>query len=275
MINLEDPALIARFNAVAAATEPLTAMSTPIFINCFNRVTPLRRLVDWLLHAGQQRIVLLDNVSTYPPLLRYYEELGSEPRVTVVRLPLNFGHVSLWACGILHRLNWSQPYVYTDPDVLPDDNCPKDFIGRFATILGRHPTIMKAGFGLIIDDLPDCYRFRNEVQAWEKQFWDIRVATDEYLAPIDTTFALYRGGNIIWDQPTFEAAKHNAVRTGAPYLARHLDWYIDSDHPSTELEYYRAHTLPGATSWSLEALPANVAHDIEMARRGARMIRMP
>ena len=33
----------------------------PIIINCRDRVTPLRKLVEWLERANHQTIVLLDN----------------------------------------------------------------------------------------------------------------------------------------------------------------------------------------------------------------------
>ena len=47
-----------------------------------------------------------------------------------------------------------------------------------------------------------------------------------------------------------------ALRTGAPYLARHLGWYEDSAHPSDELLHYRAHADPLTTNWEGERAPA-------------------
>ena len=43
----------------------------PVIINSFNRLGSLRRLVGWLLRAGQQKIVIIDNASRYQPLLDY------------------------------------------------------------------------------------------------------------------------------------------------------------------------------------------------------------
>ncbi len=134
---------------------------------------------------------------------------------------------------------------------------------------------MKVGFGLKIDDIPDCYKFKDDVIVWEKQFWDIPVGPGFYLAPIDTTFALYRGGPFIWTPQLVEESKLRSIRTGAPYIARHLDWYTDSNHPTEEHVFYRAHAVPGITTWSLDALPPNVAQDVEFARKGARMIPLP
>ena len=49
-------------------------MNCPIFINCRDRITCLSVLVDWLEKAGHENIYLLDNDSSYPPLLEYYEQ---------------------------------------------------------------------------------------------------------------------------------------------------------------------------------------------------------
>jgi hypothetical protein len=46
--------------------------STPIFVNCRDRLESLLALLDFLERAGQEQIYLLDNDSTYPPLLEYY-----------------------------------------------------------------------------------------------------------------------------------------------------------------------------------------------------------
>ena len=129
--------------------------------------------------------------------------------------------------------------------------------------------MLKAGFGLRIDDLPSCYRFRAEVQEWEKQFWEIAIGEGQYHAPIDTTFALYRGGK--WDSNASLAAKYRAVRTGQPYLARHLDRYMDSDHKTEEQLYYQAHAIPEMTNWSGAELTNNFKYDIAKVRQGMPM----
>ena len=69
--------------------------SLPIFINCRDRVTPLRDLVAWLERAGHQRIILVDNDSTYEPLLEFYEQSPHE----VVRLGQNLIVLTRYANG--------------------------------------------------------------------------------------------------------------------------------------------------------------------------------
>lgn len=272
MNDLASQMIKQRFYALFPPGSAFPPAAVPIFINSFNRLNGLRRLVDWLLDSGHRRIVLLDNCSTYPPLLRYFETLEEDQRITVVRLDKNFGQYAIWTSGIFDRLNWDAAFAYSDPDVLPDAHCPSDFIAHFDDVLARHPWAMKAGFGLLTDDIPDSYKFRDEVLTWEKQFWDVPVGFMEFRAPIDSTFALYRREAVHWNFQATEDAKYMAIRTGAPYVARHLDWYIDSDHPTEEQIYYREKAIPGITNWSLEALPDNVQRDIDLVRHGVRII---
>jgi hypothetical protein len=188
-------------------------------------VTPLLALIDYLERAGCERIHLLDNDSTYPPLLEYYERTPH----TVIRLGENYGSKALWQSGVLDQLGIDGQYAYSDPDVIPIEECPLDAVDYFAEVLARYPGHSKAGFGLKFDDLPDHFRNKDKVVAWESKFWQRMIAPRLYDAPIDTTFALYRGT---------EHAPNTAIRTGYPYLLRHTTWYWDSDNLSEENRYY-------------------------------------
>jgi hypothetical protein len=218
-------------------------MSVPIIVNCRDRLGPLRLLVDYLERAGHERIVLLDNDSAYPPLLEY---LDATPH-RVIRLGVNAGPLAPWTHGVFDTLAIDGPFVYTDPDVVPDENCPLDALDYFAEVLAAYPDRVKAGFGLRIDDLPATYGHRADVEKWEAQFWRRRLAPRLFDAAIDTTFALYR--------TTAPHAYSPAVRTGYPYVARHLTWYLDDDGLTDEELFYRARSKPEIVNWSRESLP--------------------
>lgn len=47
----------------------------PIFINARDRLGVMKKLIDWLLDAGYRNLIILDNNSTYPPLLEYYNNI--------------------------------------------------------------------------------------------------------------------------------------------------------------------------------------------------------
>lgn len=206
----------------------------PIFINCHNRLHSLQRLVDWLLGAGYRRIYLLDNVSTYPPLLAYYETICQDPRVTLVKLPRNFGYRALWHSGILHQLDIRTPYVYTDPDVLPVEDCPKGLVARLYQVLRRYPFIDKVGPGLMVDDVPEGV----DVQV-ERSYCHVPVEEEVFFAPCDTTFALYA--------PLYYYTNFMSLRTRGRLLLRHLPWYLDRAHLPEDEQYYVDHADGSST----------------------------
>jgi Methyltransferase domain len=236
----------------------------PVIINCRDRLRSLVELVDYLERAGQNRIYLLDNDSAYPPLLEYLAHSPHE----VVRLGRNAGRLSPWESNLFDELGISGRFVFTDPDIVPDERCPLDAIDYFGEILDTYPEREKAGFGLRIDDIPDTYKFKQEVVIWESQFWERRLAPRVYDAPIDTTFALYH-----------RPAPHRfdrAVRTGFPYVARHTPWYFDDRSLPEDEAFYRGRSEgEDVNYWGREtllpALAAGIAARETLARPGARM----
>lgn len=223
----------------------------PVFINTRDRVAALSALVEWLERAGTERIVLVDNASTYPPLLAY---LDRSPHA-VVRLKENLGQNAPWRGRVIEQfVGPDERYVETDPDVVPDENCPPDAVAHFSALLDRYPDVDKVGFGLRIDDLPDHYQHAEAVRRWERAFWRDEAEPGVFRAPIDTTFALYR--------PRRPPAMEPALRTGPPYVARHLPWYANSSRPDRELRYYLAHAQPGINNWDDERIAERVANHI-------------
>jgi len=221
-------------------------MSTdvPAFLIVRDRLTPLIELVGWLERAGLEEIWLIDNDSTYPPLLDY---LASTTHA-VVRTGRNLGHRSPWLSGAVQRHAHGRQFVVSDPDVVPDPNCPLDAPEHFATLLDRYPEIDKVGFGLRIDDLPDHYPLASAVRAWEERFWRDEAESGVFRADVDTTFALYRA----LDRRHVDAW---ALRTGAPYVARHTPWYIDPEQLSGEDRWYRERADRSTANWDRDELP--------------------
>jgi hypothetical protein len=221
----------------------------PIFINSFNRLSCLQRLLEWLCAAGHRRIFVVDNASTYAPLLDYLDKVDRHAVATVIRLPANAGHQALWASGLLDRLGVTSEYVYTDPDVVPADFCPSDLVGFLQAVVDENPEILVAGLGLRLDDIPDNYPHKAAVMAWERQFWLRPVAPGLFRAGIDTTFALYRPG-------AGHTGAGRSIRTGWPYLASHEGWYIDHQRPTDEDAHYWGSVKPGTSHWSVPEMPA-------------------
>ena len=219
-------------------------MTVPVFIPVRDRREPLEPLIAWLERAGLDEIWLIDNASTYEPMLDYLE---STPH-RVVRLDVNLGHRSPWLSGTVQRQAHDRAFIVTDPDVVPDETCPLDAVEYFAAVLERHGDLHKVGFGLRIDDLPDHYPLADAVRAWEARFWTDEIEPGVYRADIDTTFALYR-------PITGRHREDLAARTGPPYVARHLPWYSDHGRLTDEERFYRAHADPAISNWDRDRLP--------------------
>jgi hypothetical protein len=201
----------------------------PIIINNFNRLDSMRQLIESLEKRGYTNIFIIDNLSTYQPLLEYYNTC----KYTVFRLESNIGMNALWGSGLIKKFR-NDYFVYTDSDMVPVDECPDDFLDFFLQTLKKHRLAQKVGFSLKIDDLPDCYAMKDTVISEEQKYF--RYQHDEllYWAPIATTFALYR--------PRAKRIHGNyyieMYRTGYPYMAVHLPWYMDSKNPDQESIYY-------------------------------------
>lgn len=221
------------------AHEVVDFKQIPIIINNYNRLSCLLKLISVLESKGYHNIHILDNNSSYQPLLDYYKSCPYK----VYRFSTNFGYLSFWKSGIYKEFH-NQYFVYTDSDVVPIDTCPDDFMQYFYQLMKKYPRASKVGFGLSINDLPDYFKDKQKVMAWEQQFWQKKLEKDVYRAPIDTTFALYRpnvkGGAYFHDF---------MIRTGGAYIAKHLPWYNNSNNLSDEDQFYLT-AVSTSTHWS-------------------------
>lgn len=213
--------------------------SIPIVINNRNRHTTLKQLIDSLETNGYRNIYILDNQSSWPPLLEYYRTLP----YPVIRLGGNYGYNALEKIPLYKKIRKGY-FVYTDSDVVPADNCPADFMKHFLSLLQHHHDVQKVGFSLKIDDLPEHFADREKILAFEGGYFSKPLGDGLYEAPIDTTFALHRPYALI-----STVGGYKMIRTGAPYEARHLPWYNNSMQLTAEEQYYIDHVEIG-TQWS-------------------------
>jgi hypothetical protein len=88
----------------------------------------------------------------------------------------------------------------------------------------------KVALGIKIDDLPNHYRYKNQVIRNESVWWKESVEQDVYLADTDTTFSLLRN---IGDNPfrSLRIARKD-------FICRHIPFYIDLDNLDEEEKYY-------------------------------------
>jgi hypothetical protein len=95
--------------------ELLLRRSLPVVINSFNQFTYLKNLFDKLEADGFRNFIIVDNCSTYPPLLAYYDHLNVSGRAAVVMYGENKGPHFFHMKGV-YKLFGSLPHIFTDPD---------------------------------------------------------------------------------------------------------------------------------------------------------------
>ena len=177
-------------------------------------------MLDWLPRYGYKNITIIDNHSDYEPLLSFYETCPYK----VMRMDKNYGHTVFFTAPCFFWKRLFSFYIITDPDIQPIEECPNNFAEVFMKAMYRYPYFHRVGFSLKIDDIPDEYYLKNEVIAWEQQFYETLMSHSPctlYNAVVDTTFAL--ASPVIYQ---LLSIRIKGMRTGVPYQARHLPWYV-------------------------------------------------
>lgn len=211
--------------------------SIPIFIINYNRLSYVKRFIEQLESFGLTNISIVDNCSTYPPLLEYYKTIPYK----VFYMDKNYGYMVFWKHEMFKKFR-NNFYVVSDPDLEFVSECPDDFLDVFVEKLSRYPFVRKVGFSLKIDDLP-INDFTENIIKWERQYYRTKISSENmYCAGIDTTFAVYLPDPLVKRQKFLRA-----FRMDSPYQVRHLPWYKDENNLTEEDIYYSEHKTNG---WS-------------------------
>jgi hypothetical protein len=196
------------------------------FVLNYNRLTLTRRMVDYLANFDELDLFIVDNNSTYEPLMEYYAETPH----SVIHLPENYGSWVMWSSGILDGLvPEGELYLVTDPD-LDMEGVPDDWLGELKE--GLKHGFGKCGIGLRIDDLPDT-EIGRQAREWETPHWAHPVENGRfYKASTLSTLCVCQVRELTLP----------SVRTNTPYLARHTPWYYTSlkEVPEDELYYMQS-----------------------------------
>lgn len=195
----------------------------------FNRLSYPKNMAEFL-SDNNINVILIDNASTYQPLLDWYEKCSYK----VYRLKENLGHKCLYKSGILTEYK-EQHYILTDHD-LDISGVPRDFVD----VLMKgfiNPNVIKSGLSLEINDLPE-NEYAKKAYDWEINFWNRPIDSNGfYHSEVDTTFAIYDRNREYYEFPETDAF-FRAVRSPRPYVARHLPWYNTVDNITEEEMYY-------------------------------------
>lgn len=225
-------------------------MTIPLFVFSKDRLDCLKKSLASYRHIGTPiSIIIHDTGTTYEPTLEYLHSLDREgiyvrwhshpdPHVPFQAMT----ETVKWYCDQYHP----PFYVVTDPDIELDRPRP-DLLNAYSHLLESIATTC-VGPWLRTDDFPDHYPFKQYMRDCENSVlrggdgslpYGSETIRFKY-APIDTTFAMYRG-SFTWHR------LNSGLRVYAPFQARHLDWYLDPSHlPEDQLYYIR--TAPSIAS---------------------------
>ena len=228
-----------------------------VFIISFNRVTWLPDMVrDIFAMDNVGEVYIIDNASTYAPLLEYYENTPAK----VIYLDRNLGHKSPWLSDVISQLA-TPYYVVTDPDLSLSGvprNCLTHLLKGYERY--KHLHINKVGLALEIKDLPKT-KHTEFVRDFEfNNMWRRPLDPEFFHATCDTTFALYNKNKFIWDvDPANHLDFTHAIRSNYPYVAKHMPWYDDPENPSQEDMFVWSVLRLDSAGWTSEkAIQAGV-----------------
>jgi hypothetical protein len=196
------------------------------------------------LQKYSTNIYIIDNKSTYPPLVAYLKSI--ENQVNVLYMPENYGHRVYMRDEIL-KLGGDK-YIITDPDLLLNPNLPQNFIDILSELSDKYK-IGKIGFALDITNNINNNLIASDnkmsVIEWESRYWSDKIDNKEYEiynAEIDTTFVLintkYYDGSL------------TGIRVAGNFTCVHIPWLNNYENNllDGELSYYRSNNL--STTWA-------------------------
>lgn len=217
-----------------------------VFITVWDRFSWLIPLAKDFSAAGLE-VILIDNKSTYPPLLEWYKTCPYE----VIWMDDNYGPWAFFTTDLYKKFT-DRYFMISDSDY-DISKVPKDFVKVLMTGLEESKErVWKSGLGFEINDLPE-NQYTGYIIQHESRFWKRSQLTQKgyYRCYIDLGIAIYdrsRRG----DDPIKESKNgswYDAVHAPAPYVTRHLDWYLTKENIRKEDIYY-LENVPAHYGWA-------------------------
>ena len=217
-------------------------MTVPLYIPTFNNPTYTRNFLNQVDGLNFSQIIILDNKSTYQPMIDLLAQIDS--KYEVIRLEENYGP---------HYILRNPEYYKTLPDIFslsdPDVEFPKNISGNFQEEMIKIGIKYRFGKVWFAIEVPSENEFLELVvnldgklrnmHEWEQQFWQNEIDKTTSGDPIfqttlDTQFAIY---NKEFFNPE---ERYKALRIGGKYTSKHLGFYKESIVPKEESDFYRS-----------------------------------
>jgi len=193
----------------------------PIVVIVYNQLYFIKNFINQLKKYDNP-IIILDNNSSYGPLLEYYKELKNQlgTRIDIHILEENYG---IGATEVIKDI-LPDVYILSDPDLELNPRMPYNFSEILYNLSNKYQA-SKLCLALDIsekDKFVGCKKYEktSTIYNWEKQFWERPIADSQYElydSPIDgaTTFFL-KNRNI---------DEKRQIRIAGDFTAKHLPWY--------------------------------------------------
>lgn len=218
----------------------INKQNIPIIIIAYNNLTFVQNFINQISHLPNP-IIIVDNNSSYKPLLQYYETLKkSNKKVEIKNLTTNYGHGVYY----IRKDLFPEVYILSDPDLELNKKMPTN-VSEILYNLSEKYKKFKVGLCLDISDSNLFLPTNNyngapnmSIEKWEKQFWEKKLNDPNYElydAAIDTTFTL-----VNWKY--FKNNVYEAIRIGNQFTAKHLPWYdqyMNTHIPKHELKFMK------------------------------------
>jgi hypothetical protein len=204
----------------------------PIVLTNMNRFTTTKKMVEDLFRMnGNSKISIIDNASTYPPLLEWYKEI--EKDVNIIRNSNNLGPWTFFYGGTYSTIP-DEYYIYSDADLELNPNMPYNWQEIMLEYINKYER--KASLALRLDDIPDDYEFKNKILNHQSVCWYESGEPDVYKAITDMTFTMDKKSS---------GHRYESVRLAGDFACRHIPWYVDLNNIDEEEKYYLEHINRG------------------------------
>lgn len=221
----------------------LIKKNMPVVVIGYNQYTYIKNMVAQL-EKYTSDIIVVDNNSTYKPLVDYYEK---DFKYTLLKQKRNYGHTVFKQSFVQNLVG--DIYILTDPDLEFNPKLPTNFIQVLIDVsnyFGSH----KTGFALFIDgdDIRTDIKLEGKsIKEWESSNWQKKLnyptapTLELYRAPLDTTFCLVNKKQGDWHQ--------NNVRVAGNYTCKHLPWHKNFKDALLPGEYEAYKQSNVSTNW--------------------------
>ena len=212
----------------------------PVYIPTFNNPTYTNNFINQLERLNLSMITVVDNASTYPPMVKLLHEISST--YELIRLNENRGpHLLIRDLNYYEKL--PNYFILSDPDIEISRNIPEDFVKTLIEV-SEEFKIGKVGLALAIpseEELLEKFIYldgeKRSLIEWEEQFWENEVGKTShgdsiFLTTLDTTFALYNKKYFNLED------RYKSLRIGGRFTSKHLGSYAKTIVPQEENEYY-------------------------------------